>query len=311
MPIVDLFSSRMKANRPAEDVWVYDSVPDKLRVQTSNIIRGALGRSQYGNYDSHSAYKFIAESVAHEHGRESLGSYAASFDEAVHQCITTERELLLWLDCVELSLRVVAKIAAELDGHGRSVAQISIPANAAIEELNERFRRAGFGYRFEDDSLIRIDNELMHQEVTLPALRLLSDPRFAGADEEFRAAHSHFKAGENKDCAVDALCAVESTMKAICDAKGWKYPKGARASDLLKVLRDKKLFPEFADQSFDQLIATLKSGLPSVRNQAGAHGQGAKPVEVPVHVAAYALNLAATKILLLVEAFHATENDDQ
>jgi len=176
-----------------------------------------------------------------------------------------------------------------------------------VAELNERFLRAGVGYRYDGGQIFRVDSELLHQEATLPALRLLSDPRFAGADQEFRAAHDHLKAGEFKDCTVDALSAFESTMKAICDAKGWVYSKGARASDLLKVLRAKKLFPDFLDQSFDQLIATLKSGLPTVRNESGAHGQGAEPIETPEYIAVYALNLAASKIRLLYEAFAASE----
>jgi hypothetical protein len=67
------------------------------------------------------------------------------------------------------------------------------------------------------------------------------------------------------------------------------------------------LFPEFADQSFEQLVATLKSGLPNLRNEAGAHGQGAKPINVPEYVATYALNLAAAKIRFLIEAFKASK----
>ena len=62
-------------------------------------------------------------------------------------------------------------------------------------------------------------------------------------------------------------------MKAICDAKGWEYEKGARATDLIKILKGNGLFPDFADQSFDQLIATLKSGLPVVRNRTGGQGK--------------------------------------
>jgi hypothetical protein len=107
---------------------------------------------------------------------------------------------------------------------------------------------------------------------SLYPLQLLSDPRFKGADDEFRAAHDHYKAGEYKDCAVDALNALESTMKIICDLKVWAYQHGARSSDLLKVLKDNGLFPEFAEKSFDQFVATLKFGLPALRNESGAHG---------------------------------------
>jgi hypothetical protein len=178
----------------------------------------------------------------------------------------------------------------------------------AVSELNERFRRAGFGYRYEGGKIMRIDSELLHQEITRPALALLSDPRFAGADQEFRAAHDHLKAGEFKDCTVDALNAFESTMKAICLAKGWQHEKGARASDLLKVLKANDLFPEVASLSIEQLLATLKSGLPAVRNTAGGHGQGATRVETPEYIAVYALNLAGSKIRLLYEAFKASES---
>ena len=64
--------------------------------------------------------------------------------------------------------------------------------------------------------------------------------------------------------------------------------------------------PECLDRSFDQLIATLTSGLPKVRNEEGAHGQGAQPKKTPVYVAAYALHLAVAKIVFLVEALKAS-----
>ena len=67
-------------------------------------------------------------------------------------------------------------------------------------------------------------------------------------------------------------------------------------------MRARGLLPDYLDASFDQLAATLKSGLPKVRGEQGAHGQGAAPRETPNHVAAYALHLAAAKILFLVEA---------
>ena len=111
----------------------------------------------------------------------------------------------MWLDCVELSFRCIESQRGNYDEHARRMAEITIPAADAINELNERFHRSGFGYRYERGQIIRIDSELTHQEITRPALQLLSDDRFKGADEEFRAAHDHYKAGEYKDCAVDAL----------------------------------------------------------------------------------------------------------
>jgi hypothetical protein len=307
MPIVDLFSSRDAPDHSAQDVWEYDAVPGKLRVQIFNLVTGALGAvNQYSDYDAGPVYNLISETVAHEHGRHRLVLRSGNRHADVHDCITGEGELLVWLDCVELSFRCIERLRGPFDVHQRRMAGITIAATDAVAELNERFRRAGFGYRYENGRIFRIDNELTHREIIRPALQLLADPRFEGADEEFRAAHDHYKAGEYKDCAVDALNALESTMKVICDLKGWSYPQGARSSDFLKVLRREGLFPEFADQSFDQLLATLKSGLPTLRNETGGHGQAAAPVNVPEYVASYAFNLAAAKIRFLIEAFKAS-----
>jgi len=307
MPIVDLYSSRRKQADRAVDVWTYDKIPDVLRVQVSNIVKRALGDSdQFSEHSSGPIYQFVAREIAHEHGMESLG-HERSAVANVLEYFKSGYDLDTWLDCVELSLRCVERFRGDFDETKRRYAGIEISAEEAVAETNERFRRAGFGYRYYDGKIFKIDNEYAHSEITKPALEFLSDPRFKGANEEFRAAHDHFKASEFRDCAVDALNAVESTMKSICDAKGWKYEKGSRASDLIKILRKHNLFPEFADQSFEQLFATLKSGLPPLRNETGAHGQGTSPIQIPEYVAAYALHLAASKILFLKGAFDEKE----
>ena len=65
------------------------------------------------------------------------------------------------------------------------------------------------------------------------------------------------------------------------------------------------LLPDYLDNSFDQLAATLKSGLPKVRGEVGAHGQGARPRETPDYVGVYVLHLAVAQDLLLIEAHQA------
>jgi hypothetical protein len=226
-------------------------------VQVFNLVRGALGRRiEYSDYDAEPIYQFISESVAHEHGRRRLASSSRYYENDVLECITAEREILVWLDCVELSFRCVERFRGEFDDHRRAMAEITIPAADAVNELNERFRRSGFGYRYENGAILRIDNELTHQLITRPALGLLADPRFKGADEEFRAAHEHYKAGEYKDCAVDALNALESTMKVICDQKAWSYPQGARSSDLLKILRRERGY--FRNLRINRSISSLR-----------------------------------------------------
>jgi hypothetical protein len=49
-------------------------------------------------------------------------------------------------------------------------------------------------------------------------------------------------------------------------------------------------------------IATLKSGLPEVRNNAGGHGEAPDARPVPSYIAAYALHLSAANIVMAVQA---------
>ena len=175
----------------------------------------------------------------------------------------------------------------------------------AINELNERFQRAGLGYQFENHRILKLDSALIHQEIVKPTLRFISKPGFEVPSREFLEAHAHYRTGEFRDAIVHAGNAFESTLKVICDLREWPYPTGARISDLLKVVRDKELLPSYLDTSFDQLVATLRSGLPKIRNEEGAHGRGIANRDTPPYIAAYALHLAGAKTILLSEAFDA------
>jgi hypothetical protein len=178
MPIVDLFSSRQaEAQRPT-DIWVYDRIPAVLHVQVSNIVSEALGiTSSHSGFSSRGIYGSVSREVCHEHGIVSLGDRPSPSHahEEVHGCIRTCQNVRLWLDVVELSFRYIEKLRGGWDDHRRAQAGITISAAQAVEKLNERFRRAGFGYRYEGGQIFRLDNEFLHQETTRPALALLSD----------------------------------------------------------------------------------------------------------------------------------------
>ena len=53
---------------------------------------------------------------------------------------------------------------------------------------------------------------------------------------------------------------------------------------------------------FTALRSTLEAGVPTVRNRMSGHGQGTEEVMVPESVAAYALHLTASNVLLLTRA---------
>lgn len=310
MPIYDLFSRRKKRQEQTEpDVYQYDDLPDTLRAQIERIWDDTIGPyyDPQGSYGysadpphNNKAWRFIRDTVCREKGLRSLAGRNQPKEDCVNYLLR-EADVDNLFDLIELSFRYIARIMGKMQDYERNRFGATQSPDDAVEELNFRFREAGVGYQFEGGQILRMDSDLIHTEVVRPALHLLSNPRFAGPQEEFLSAHAHYRAGEYKDCATNALNAFESTMKAICDIRGWEYRDGARSTDLLKVLRAQSFLPDYLDKSFDQLVATLSSGLPTVRNEEGAHGQGAQPKATPRSVAAYALHLAAAKIVLLVE----------
>lgn len=83
---------------------------------------------------------------------------------------------------------------------------------------------------------------------------------------------------------------------------GWTYNDGDTINRLIAIVFDKGLIPDFMQSHFSGLRSTLEAGIPAVRNRLGGHGQGPEEVPVPEYIAAYALHLTASNILLLARA---------
>ena len=84
MPIIDLFSKRQKRLRgEVPDVYVYNALPEPLRVQIVHIWMDVLGNQEQAQYHRSvmEAYAFIVKALCREYGvfvlpgaRESYGS---------------------------------------------------------------------------------------------------------------------------------------------------------------------------------------------------------------------------------------------
>lgn len=305
MGIFDLFSKRQAdaAKSGKADVYQYTNIPSKVRVQIQQIAIRAIGLvgtpGDVINPDKDNELWSRIESIyLREMGVNFLthDRFAGERILAFMEKCTTEQ----WLDLLDL----IVKAIQEASGNAsfRQKWHVSVTAEDAIHEINYRLRQAGVGYQVEGRNLIRVDSQFIHAEVVKPALALLSGRDFAGPMEEFLSAHQYYRAGDYRQAVSMAASALESTFKAIFDQKGWEYRKGARISDLVRVARENRLWPDYLDNSFDQLVATLQSGLPKIRDNDASHGQGAKPKNVPDYIAAYALHLAASKIVFIAEA---------
>ena len=298
MPIFDLFSKRQKRLRgDVPDVYVYDDLPAPLRVQIVHIWKRCIGnREQYSVRASvKKAYDEIAIILCQEYGYFRLpGNDRARnhYDELVG-FVLNERDVERALDAVELSFLYIDHLRRD------AASQI---ADDAVNELNVRFRESGVGFQFEDEKIVRVDSEYLHSEAIKPALGVVRQKRYAGAQQEFLSAHQHYRKGETKEALNDCLKAFESVMKAICDKRRWNYPNNVTANGLIDICFSNGLIPSFWQSHYSALTGLLKSGVPPARNKQSAHGQGTAPVVVPDHLAAYVLHMTASAIVFLAEA---------
>ena len=313
MSVFETFSKRLKKKQRAgkTDVFQYDDLPNEFRVQVVHILADAIGCWEYASEwdlvpESNKWWHHIHSQMVREFGVFRLSERGGDlFEECQH--FIQEAEALPTLDLIEFAFRFIDRgirpflVKHHWDFPGR-------PAQSpddAIKELNERFLEHSLGYAFVDGQLIRKDSQFVHAEVVQPALALLAGAKFRGPSDEFLRAHEHYRHGRHKEAIQDALKAFESTMKAICDARRWTYKPTDTAKPLIDVLLKNDLVPPFLQAHLTAFAAALASGLPTVRNKLAGHGQGATPVAVPGHFVAYALHLAATNIVMLVEAHNA------
>jgi hypothetical protein len=320
LPIFKLLSRRQRQPQVNPDVYQYEVLPDAFRTQVNHILNETLGSYEEGRFTSLSMppanwrWKTLFARYTHEIGKFNLGDF---HDDPGLQCLlyvqtTTTEQALDFIDCafqyINQDLRQDSAYLIHIPGEGYSSPQI----DEAIAELNQRFQEHQIGYQFLNGQLIKQTDQYIHEEIVLPALTLLADPQFRGAQEEFLSAHRHYREQRYKEAIADALKAFESTMKSILDERGWDYRKEQdTASRLLQVLFEHHLLPAMVQDQFTQLRNLLESGLQRVRNRTSGHGQGPEPVTLPQYIAEYALHLAAANIVFLVHAYEAYKQGDR
>jgi hypothetical protein len=139
----------------------------------------------------------------------------------------------------------------------------------------------------------------------MPALRLLHEEGFEGVNDEYRAAHRHYRSHAYKECLNECLKAFESTMKTICAKKKWPFNTTDTAKTLIETCLKNNLLSPFLQSHLGAIKSLLESSIPPVRNKMSGHGQGPEPTEVPQYFAEYLLYETATTIVFLVRAYKA------
>lgn len=308
MAIRDLFSKRAaraaRAGKP--DVYQYEDLPRRLRVQIVHIWQRAIGDFMphtHSRFDGGtSLWAIIEQELAEEFGVFRLGPEHDAFERLGNFFLKAETAQAL--DTIEAVFNLVDQYIRP-DLHYAQISVKQLPDDA-IADLNQRFREHSVGYQYVEGQLLRVDSEYLHAEAVLPALVLLADPAFSGPQDEFLRAHKHYREGKNKESINEALKALESSLKTICAERGWKYDKDKdTAKTLIDIVLKEGLVPAYLQTAFGGLRSVLEGIVPTARNRTSGHGQGPEPKAVPVHFAAYVLHVTAATILFLVELHRA------
>lgn len=198
---------------------------------------------------------------------------------------------------------------------------VSLEENIIVSEINELFKSENIGYELTEmvkeeviepvnsypfsgreqkviktiayPQVIRKDDQVIHTTTIMPALNLLSEPKYKTANQEYLEALEDYRKGDYGDCLTKCGSAFESVMKIICDSKKWQYKQTDTASVLLTTIISKSGLESFFEQPLI-IIATLRNRLSK------SHGAGVAPKEVTQNYARYALNSTAAAIVFLV-----------
>lgn len=299
MKIFDLYSKRKKKLRDgAPDIYIYDNLPNPLRVQI--VLLWEKFDTLSPEFVEASLSREVVEYLCEEYGVFVLANPNPNI---VYRQRPYRQELVkFFLDetNVDKALDVVEAVFNFISDHPQFYRQEQ--PDLAINTLNARFLENNVGYQLKNRQIIRIDSGFLHQDVVKPALHLLNATGYSSSQENFLAAHEYYRKSDFPAALNECNKALESTLKIICENRGWKSPERAGAAALIDICLKKGLIPEYWREYLPELANLLKRGVPKARNELSGHGQGNKRQPIPRHVIAHALHLTAAAIVFLVEA---------
>ena len=311
-----LYSQRQNTNQTCHPLE-YDKIPQEFIQQYLYIARDLFSASPKPAYGQHRYWECLAKKYCREKGIELLGEdtgeYALEIELFLKHPDTTTEDIL---DIVELtfsteiipkyppSLLAATQLTSAMSA-GLEIAEFNIRKNQYIAELNQRFKQHNLGYALINDQIIRTDSELLNEKTTIPAFKLLKDVRFSSAEDEMQKAFRFRRDGENAEAISNAEKAFESTMAVICNELQYTIKGTKRSAGVyLTALRNNDFYPSYLNDHLTHICNTLDNGLPCVRNEHGGHGAGTASTYISDAFADYALHLAATNIVFLVDLFN-------
>lgn len=302
MSLMPLFSRRKREATGMAEVYQYDAIPQRLRVQLVQIINDGIGKyygHEYSGANPAGVWRFINKTMCRELGVFTLARNVDNKQEDFDAWLLNVQSVDDFIDGLELCLKAINTVVRDARHFDFQVADAT--PDKAIAEANARMKEAGFGYRFESNEIIRVDSEFIHSEAVVPALKLLGTSKYSTANQEFREAHEAYRQGRNEDCLIGCAKSFESVLKIIAKDRRWPVKETDTAKALLDGAFSAGFLSAEVQQGFNSLRSLLESGIPTPRNKSAGHGAGTKKRNVPDRLAAFQLHQTASAILFLAE----------
>jgi hypothetical protein len=238
------FSKRARqAQGKGPGAYEYDRLPDALKNQVIHICNEVAAKFPAVFFHGGDAFFNQArQALLHELGLMRLSDRGRTSEEDVWNFFLMQDDAAVCLDIIEI---IFACLVGVVRGDPHVHGGFGFELRQAAEEINARFQEHGIGYEFREGHFIRIDSGFLHSQVVAPAMALLHEPYLQGANQEFERAHEHFRHRRFGECINECLKAFESTMKAICDKRGWNYTQTDPAKKLMATCEQNGLFPPF------------------------------------------------------------------
>lgn len=174
-----------------------------------------------------------------------------------------------------------------------------------VNRLNELFQHNNLGYSVVNGIIATKKSDFLHVEAVCKPLTLLINEEFNGPLEEFKKAIEEYTHEKYEDTIIDACKSFESTMKAVLDKFKVRFNHDkANASELIQLLKTNKIFDSFQIYNVERLSEILLSGLPTVRNKKAGHGDGKDKKNVERSYASFAINLAGSNIVFILDRYY-------
>jgi hypothetical protein len=156
-----------------------------------------------------------------------------------------------------------------IEGAKAASAAMNRAFRTSVDELNARFRQAGFGLDYHNGFIQRSADALATEVIEKPFWSLVSDPKWKNVDLDMKEGFDRRDRGD-RDPAFPAARALESTIKIISDEKGWTRGNERGAANYVDNLKGAKFISDWEAEG-------IKSFFSKVRNPLG-HGPGTAPM---------------------------------